>query len=275
MGSDSAQLQPNSNFVADIGISILTNVTTIYQSDLVPAKVRARAVGFTVAGYAAASVLATVVVWATEKINDHRQYLIPLAIQAAIPALLFFLTLLINESPIWLINKGRINEARDNLASLRANNMAMVDSEVSSALVALRTDQEQQAARNSWDILKPPHLERTLSSGVLYCTSQVGGQILVSTYSTVTLIQSGVADPFKITVIIFMAQLLGTIIGPPLVDKVGRRPVAMCGFTMLLLLDIALGGIACAGLTTNAQRLSLASLCIIFFFVNAASFQSL
>ncbi|OQV06594.1 hypothetical protein CLAIMM_11140 [Cladophialophora immunda] len=258
-----------------LGMGILTNVTTIYQSDLVPAHVRARAVGFTVAGFAASALLATVFVWATAKIDDHRQYVIPLAIQAAVPALLFVLTFFIPESPIWLISKGRIDEARAVLTSLRAENMTLVEAEVTAASDALKTEQDERATRSVWDILRPPHLERTLSSGALYCTSQSSGQILVSTYSTVILVQAGVADPFKITVIIYMAQLIGTVIGPPLVDKVGRRPVALYCFTILFLLDVALGGIACAGLTTNPRRLALASLCIIFFFVDALSFQSL
>lgn len=155
--------------------------------------------------------------------------------------------------------------------------MTLVDAEASSILAALKTEHRQRLVRNVWDILKPPNLEKTLSAGALYSTSQSSGQVLVSTYSTVVLIQSGVANPVLITVIIiYLAQLVGTLIGPPMIDKVGRRPVALYSFTLLFILDIALGGIACAGLTTNPERLALASLCIIFFFVfNAVSFQSL
>lgn len=265
----------SANLPRDIGISMLTNISTIYQSDIVPVSVRARAVGFTVAGYAAASLLATVVVWASEKIGDRRQYMIPLAIQAAIPASLFFLTLLVTESPMWLISKGRLHDAKVSLASLRRGNIERVDAEISSAVVALKQDQSLRANVSPWSIFKPAHLERTLSSAVPYCASQVGGQILTSTYSTVILIQSGVADPFRITVIIFVAQFIGTIVGPVIVDKIGRRPVALYGFTLLFLLDIVLGSLACAGLKTDPQRLAFASLCIVFFFFNAVTFQSL
>jgi len=114
-----------------------------------------------------------------------------------------------------------------------------------------------------------------LVSGGLICLSQVGGQILVGTYSTVILVQSGVADPFKITILIFLLQFVGTVIGPFLLDKLGRRLVALVGFVFLFFIDIVAGALACAGLKTNSERLGLAALCIIFAFINSVCFQSL
>jgi MFS family permease len=91
----------------------------------------------------------------------------------------------------------------------------------------------------------------------------------------VILVQSNVANPFQVTVIISCLTFLGTIVGPTLVDKAGRRPVALVGFTILFVLNMAAGGLAAAGLTTSSQRLGLAAVFIIFAFFNAASFQSL
>lgn len=260
---------------ADFGVSILTNTAPLYLSELVPVRHRARAVGNTVAGGTAVSVIATVVVWGSEKINDSRQYKVPLIIQAVLPVLLFTLSLLLTESPIWLLSKGRIEEAKSNLSYIRGGNTRLVEAEISSAVLGLRSHAESEIQVGLMEILKPPHLERTLSSGALLCLSQVGGQILVGTYSTVILVQSGVADPFKITIIIFLLQFLGTLVGPFLVDRVGRRPVALVGFVLLLFIDIIAGALACAGLKTSPQRLGLASLCMIFGFINSLSFQSL
>ena len=256
-------------------MSILTNIAPLYLSELVPVRNRARAVGFTIAGSGAVSVIATVVVWASEKINDSRQYKLPLIVQAAIPVLLFTLTLGLTESPMWLLSKGRMEEAKSNLSSIRAGNIRLVEAEISSALISLRLHEDTGVGINPTDILKQPHLERTLSSGALLCLGQVGGQILVGTYSTVILVQSGVADPFKITIIIFLLQFLGTVIGPFLVDKIGRRPVALVGFVLLFAIDVIAGALACAGLKTSSDRLGFASLCIIFAFINSLSFQSL
>ncbi|KAF7558987.1 hypothetical protein G7046_g5164 [Stylonectria norvegica] len=257
------------------GISILTTVAPLYLSELVPASVRGRAIGFCVAGISAVGVIATTIVWGTEKIKDTRQYKIPLAIQAALPVILGLATLLLPESPVWYTTHGRLDEARRVLLTLRNGHEEIVDAELSILQAAVAVEGKRTDQVHFWSILNKNNLKRTLTAGALLSASQVGGQILVGTYSTVILVQSGVGNPFQITVIIACLQFLGTLIGPFLVDKAGRRPVALVGFTLLLILNVAAGSLAAAGLKTQDQRLGLASVFIVFAFVNAVSFQSL
>ena len=200
---------------------------------------------------------------------------IPLAVQAACPVVLGLLTLLVPESPAWYVKLGKEDAARNVLMSLRNNEAHIVDAELRMFQQALTTEAERTHNIHFWHILNRENLERTLTAGALLSTAQVGGQILVGTYSTVILVQSGVGNPFQITIIITCLQFLGTIVGPPLVDRVGRRPVALVGFTILLFLNLAAGSLAAAGLTTERQRLALASVFIVFAFFNAVSFQSL
>jgi MFS family permease len=254
---------------------LITTVGPFHLSELVPARVRARTIGFTVSGSGISSVLAVLVVWATKKLNDQRQYMIALAIQVAAPVVLLSLTLLITESPFWLLKKGRLNEARDNLTSIRTDNPTLVKTELSATLVSLHPNKEMTSNMKSIEVLKPLHLELTLTAGALVCLFQVGRKILTQTYSIVILVQSGVANPFKITIIIFLLQFLGALVGLILTDKVGRRPVALIGFVILFIIDIATGSLAYAGLKTNSEALGLESLCITFAFANSVSFQSL
>ena len=210
-----------------------------------PAHVRGRAIGFCVASISAIGVLATTVVWGTQKINNKNQYVIPLAVQAACPVLFGMLTLLIPESPIWLAKLGKRDTARKILLTLRNNKAQVVEAELRSFEEALAVEAQTNTHTKFWDILHRDNLERTLTAGALLSAAQVGGQILVGTYSTVILVQSGVGNPFQITVIISCLQFLGTALGPLLVDKAGRRPVALVGFTILFLLELGCRSIGC------------------------------
>lgn len=254
---------------------MLTTTAPLYLSELVPAHVRGRAIGFCSAGVAAIGVIAVTIVWATQPIQDERQYKIPLAIQAACPVLLGLLTLCCPESPLWNLQKDKVEAARKTLMTIRNNKHDIVQAEVSMYQLSITAEAERRQMTRWWDILNRANLKRTLTAGAMLSSSQVGGQILIGTYSTVILVQSNVANPFQITVIINCLQFLGTVIGPVLVDRAGRRPVALIGFLILLLLNLAAGGLAAAGLTTESQRLGLAAVFIIFGFFNCVSFQSL
>lgn len=252
---------------------MLTTVAPLYLSELVPSYIRGRAIGFCVAGIAAVGVLSTTIVWGSQHYKDRRQYMVPLAVQAGCPAFFGFLTLLVPESPIWYLKRGKEDRARSILITLRNNQGDIVDAEIRAFKEALAIEAIDRP--RFWQILNKTNLERTLTSGTLTSASQVGGQILVGTYSTVILVQSGVGNPFQITVIITCLQFLGTVTGPPLVDILGRRPVALGGFSILLLLNLSAGTLAAVGLTTEPRQLALASVFIIFAFFNAVSFQSL
>jgi MFS family permease len=158
---------------------------------------------------------------------------------------------------------------------IRNKNVEIVEAEISLLRIFVSQERERREKTYFWDILNKDNIQRTLTAGACLSVCQVGGQILILAYSTVVLVQSGVSNPFQITVIIFLCQFLGICVGPLLMDKIGRRPVALCGFVMLFLLDAAIGGLACGGLSTKSERLALASLFIIFAFFNSLAFQSL
>jgi len=213
-------------------------------------------------------------VWGTKNISDNRAYEIPLAIQITIPVVLTLLTLFIHESPTWLALRGRMDDARKVLMTFRNQNTAVVESEISS-LEDLVRQAENRKEIHFWEIINKANIKRTLISGAFGSLSQVCGQILTLAYATVVLVQSGVQNPFLITIIIYLAQFVGVCIGITLTDKVGRRPVALFGLTIIFCLDVAIGGVACGPLSTNPQRIALAALFIIFAFFNSLTFQSL
>jgi hypothetical protein len=96
---------------------------------------------------------------ATEKLDDSRQYKVPLSIQAAAPALLVVLTFLIKESPFWLLKKGQEEEARTVLAPLRNDNPMLVEAELSATHIDLPPREERNSEVKAIKTLKPTHLK--------------------------------------------------------------------------------------------------------------------
>lgn len=205
----------------------------LYLADLVPPHLRGRAVGIFTGFLGGVAVLGTVAVWASDHRQDLWQYKIPLIIQAGFPFVLFLLSWFLVESPTWLVIKENIDEARRILLVLRNHNEEMVDAELTSIVAGITTNREQKADTRWWHILHRRNLKRTLTASMFICLSQVGGQVLILQYSTVILVQSNVADPFRVTVIVFTLQFLGIALGPSFMDLFGRRPTCLVGFTLL------------------------------------------
>jgi len=248
----------------------LTDSIPLYLAEIVPIHIRGRSVGFCVAGTAAIGVIASTIVWATESIDSKLHYDIPLAIQAGLPGVIALLTLLCTESPTWLALHGRYEEAEASITSLRAINLGLIAREFAHLKVAVEEDRVLRADKSRiWSIFKKENLKRTTTAGALLPLYQVSEVALTNTFSTVILVQSGVSDPFRMTVVINCLAFAGVIISPTLFDTVGRRPVALTGSVIMMLLDFAAGGLACAGLKTQNETLALAGIVVFTFFANA------
>ncbi|CAD6932860.1 unnamed protein product [Tilletia controversa] len=242
-------------------------------ADLVPVQIR----GFSVSSAnfltILASLIATITVYRTEKIKGDNSYKIPLAIQCAIPAVLLFSTIWIPESPVHLVNKGRMVDARRVLRRLRA----FSDEEVDQELALIKQVEDERRVWNAevrfTDIFAKAQRARTIFIGGLFSLNQISGIILSTTYATLFLTDLGVAAPFTLTVIAATTQLIGTLTAPFAVEKLGRRPLAMYGMCSLIVIDFIAGGLAFGHGAQNAK--AIAALSFIFNWVWTSSFYAL
>lgn len=84
----------------------------------------------------------------------------------------------------------------------------------------------------------------------------------------------GVGNPFQLTIAASCCNLAGTLIAPLIVDRIGRRPLALGGFGALFVIDIICGTLAFYA-DSSSIALAIAALSFIFNAVWSASFYAL
>jgi predicted anti-sigma-YlaC factor YlaD len=225
-----------------------------------------------------AGVIGTVVVAETKKRGSRESYMIPLAVQCALPVLLFICTLPLPESPQWLVAKGRLAQARCNLGKLRGSSEERIDNELRIIKLSEQNERELKVNVKFWDIFSKKYLQRTLTAGSFFSLNQISGVILSTTYVTVFLTDIGMGDSFALdafalTVIASCCTLAGTIAAPFVIDRAGRRPTALVGMGVLLVIDALAGGLAFS--KDRRSGIAIVALSLTFNFFWASSFSSL
>ncbi|EAU33441.1 conserved hypothetical protein [Aspergillus terreus NIH2624] len=261
-------------FINGAAMGIANGTAPLYLSEVVPASMRGRSVSTLNILNVTAGVLGTVVVYGTKTLGGRESYMIPLAVQCALPALLSLCTAPLPESPQWLVGKGRVDAARRNLRKLRGGTDEQVEDELR-LLGVFEAEERQMKERVAfWEIFSRKHVRRTLTSGSFFSLNQISGVILSTTYGTVFLTEIGATDPFALTVIAACCTLAGTIVAPFVLDRVGRRPTALVGMSVILVVDAVAGGLA---FRRDDQRATtaIAALSFVLNFFWASSFFSL
>lgn len=212
-------------FAAGLAIGVASVVAPMYIAEIAPPRIR----GILVTLYQMAIVTG---ILASYFINWLLAGLGPnswrwMFATAAAPSLAFFLALLfIPESPRWLL---RWNRAEDALAVL--------------ARVSGRGDAQQQAEEirsslteetGSWRELLEPRLRRPIAVAVLLAVfSQITGINTVIYYGTLLLKEHGgygkSSDAFGANVLIGLVNFAVTIAAIALIDRIGRKPLLLCG----------------------------------------------
>ncbi|KAI8654850.1 MFS domain-containing protein [Fusarium keratoplasticum] len=217
--------------IAGLGVGGMSSITPVFVAETAPADVRGRVTGlfqeFLVLG-------STIAYWLNYGIErgmpvSSAQWRIPLGVQM-IPAVFLFIGLIpLKESPRWLVEKGREDQALASLAYIR--NMPVDSHEVSREFVEIKTslDEEEGKMREAvWkECLKPGVRNRfALIFGLMLCQQLTGtnsiGYYAPQIFQTVGL--SGADASLFATGIYGIVKLIFTAISLLFViDKIGRR----------------------------------------------------
>jgi SP family galactose:H+ symporter-like MFS transporter len=181
----------------------------------------------------------------------------------AVPAGIFFMGVLaLPDSPRRLMMKGRDDDARAVLKGLR-NGMTVVDQEMREIAQHLKVKEHSFAL-----LRKSPDFRRSLTLGImLQVVQQLTGINVVMYYAPriFGLVgYSGHQAQLWGTVIVGAVNVLATFVAIGLVDRWGRRPILLTGFTVMATGMGPLGGLLALGISTHLQQIAAVAMLLLF-----------
>ncbi len=253
-------------FLGGVGIGIASISTPMYIAEITPAAVRGRMVAVNqiaiMGGIAATSFVNYFIAHAGNQawlIETGWRWMFATGV---LPAVLFFvLLLLIPESPRWLVEMSRVEEARGILA--RVGGRAFADAEIASIRESLSGE------KGTWGELFSRRLRLPLMIGIALAVLQQVTGINVFMYFGATIFKTmsqstGVDAGLLQQIIINGSCTFFTLIAIASVDRWGRRPLMLIGALGMGISLVAMGVMA-QTLSSPAAASNLMLACIILY----------
>jgi len=254
-------------FIGGLGIGACSMVCPVYLAELAPARKRGSLgtlfqLGIVVGIFLTLFINAWIQGRGDENWNILTGWRWMFGAEVAPSLLLLALLFLAPESPRWLIQAGREEEARQILTNVGGVEHAQEE------IVAVREVLAQEEGRFR-ELFAPRFRVPLLVAVALMAFSQFSGINAIMYYSTkiFTTAGIGVANAFLASVIVGFVNLLFTFVAIAFVDRAGRRPLLVIGLTVQVVALGSVGAMFAAG--TGGILLLVAILAFIAAFAMA------
>jgi SP family sugar:H+ symporter-like MFS transporter len=207
-----------------------TLTVPLYQSETAPKWIRGVIVGSYQLAITIGILLAAIVNNATARRNDTGSYRIPIAVQFAWAIILVSGMLVLPETPRYLIRSGKYEKAARSLSKLRR--LPEDHEAIRAELDEIQANHEYELTLGKasyLDCFRGKILKRQLTGCLLQGLQQLTGINFIFYYGTQYFKNSGITNPFIISMITSSVNTASTLPGLYAIDKWGRRPLLFWG----------------------------------------------
>ncbi|KAI8186976.1 MFS transporter fmqE [Colletotrichum sp. SAR 10_65] len=230
-------------------------VVPVYQSEIVPSEIR----GFAVGSYQFSLMFGTLIVNSvcrgTSTLEGNASWRIPMGLFYVIPVIVMCL--------IFFIPEDRVEEAHASLKKLRVG--TITDAEIDEQFAALQYALKQEVEQGKyWELFKGVNLKRTAVVMVMNFFQQATGQAFASTYGAIFIKDIGTVNPFTMTIVNAIVNLVMVFIGLYLTDRVGRRPLLLIGAVLQFAAIVTMGSLGTVSDPSFAVKTGIVAMLTVF-----------
>ncbi|BGP17076.1 hypothetical protein JCM10213_006894 [Rhodosporidiobolus nylandii] len=251
-----------------LGIGVLTSLLPAFHAECAPARHRGSIVLLDLVACACGLTLSFWLSYGFSFVDNASQWRAPLSLQAIFPAIVLVVVAFLPDSPRWLANQGRVKEAREVLVRYNGEEEAeFIFAEIETALAL-----EASAQVSSWfDAFRPDssgtRFRTFLGMGALFA-QQMTGVNVISYYST-EIFTNSVGLSRNLSLILSGVNgcnsLIFTIVGLPLVDRVGRVSLMKYSAGLQAIFFAVMAGVLWSGSPSYGEGVTAATMLFMFY----------
>ncbi|KAH8154043.1 uncharacterized protein LAJ45_01810 [Morchella importuna] len=253
--------------LAGFGVGLVSALVPMYQSETSPKWIRGTIVGCYQLAITIGLLLAACANQGTHNRNDTGSYRIPLAIQFLWAIILSIGMFILPETPRFLIKKDNYEGAARSMSRLRSlppDHPAII--EELNEIKAIHEYEMSLGQATYADCFSPKMLKRLLTGCGLQALQQLTGINFIFYYGTQFFKNTGIENAFLIGLITNLVNVVSTIPGLYLVERLGRRRLLLLGAIGMCVCEFIVAIVGVTVFTDVANKVLIAFVCFYIFF---------